>query len=238
MAKRKARDEKPAAALTPHQQHSESVEVHRRQIKGAPYNPRKIVESARKKLLENVERIGLLGGLVWNKRSGNLVAGHQRLSVLDTLHRTQDYLVRVERVDLDDATERQQNLFMNNPSAQGDWDMGALGDMLKEPSFGIELAGFNLTDVYKVFGFSPSITEPEHLVKLAEEMRKIKEARMRKDKASRPGNNNEIGYYRVLVFESVAEADAWAVANDLETEMFIQGRGLRVVRGTQEKVAG
>lgn len=226
---------KKDAELTGYQR-SEPVTIHRRQIKNAPYNPRKIVESARKKLLENIEKVGLLGGIVWNDLTGNLVSGHQRIGVLDSLHRSQDYLLRVEKVSLDDATERQQNLFMNNPSAQGDWDMDKLEGMLKSADFNIEAAGFNLEDVYKVFGFSPLVEQPEHLAKLAEEMRAVKDRHRLHQNRMAKEDINEIGYYRVLVFESTAEADAWCEENGLPSDtQFLQGRGLKLVRDAEIK---
>ncbi len=67
-----------------------SERIHRSKIKNAPYNPRSIDDHARKKLHHNLKKKGLLDALVWNKRTGNLVSGHQRLSILDDLSATGD----------------------------------------------------------------------------------------------------------------------------------------------------
>lgn len=70
----------------------------------APANPRTISDDARRKLRDNLKRVGLLQPLVWNRRSGNLVSGHQRLSQMDDLMGTANYHLTVAVVDLDDKT--------------------------------------------------------------------------------------------------------------------------------------
>ena len=93
----------------------------------------------------------MLGGIVWNEVTGNLVSGHQRISVIDEVNkynpdtRTNDYLIRVEVVHMDEKTEKEQNIFMNNRSVQGDFD----SDMLKDMLDGIDysLAGLNDFDL-------------------------------------------------------------------------------------------
>lgn len=100
----------------------ESREIQRSDINFANYNPRKITQEARKNLKSNLKRVGLLGGIVWNEVTGNLVSGHQRISVIDEVNkynpdtRTNDYLIRVEVVHMDEKTEKEQNIFMNNRS--------------------------------------------------------------------------------------------------------------------------
>lgn len=117
----------------------------RNEIKNAPYNPRKISESAAKKLRKNIMEVGLLGGIVVNRRSMNIVSGHQRLAALDALERCDDYLLDVVMVDMTDAEEKRQNAFMNNLSAQGDWDAALLRDLVAE--VGWEECGFDPQDM-------------------------------------------------------------------------------------------
>lgn len=117
----------------------------------ASYNPRTIEEEARKALKKNMQKIGLLGGIVWNKRSGNIVSGHQRVAIMDSVNRydpetgKNDYEFRVEVVDFDDKTEKEQNLFMNNRNVQGQYDDDLLRKMLAEIDY--EAAGFNDMDM-------------------------------------------------------------------------------------------
>lgn len=129
----------------------ESREIQRSQINFANYNPRKITPEARKKLKANLRRVGILGGIVWNEETGNLVSGHQRVSVIDEVNKynpdtnENDYLIRVEAVLMDEKTEKEQNIFMNNRNVQGDFD----SDMLKELLDGIDynLAGLDDFDL-------------------------------------------------------------------------------------------
>lgn len=126
----------------------ESREIQRSQINFANYNPRKITPEARKKLKANLKRVGILGGIVWNEVTGNLVSGHQRISVIDEVNKynsetgDNDYLIRVEVVQMDEKTEKEQNIFMNNRNVQGDFD----SDMLKNLLDGIDYNFAGLDD--------------------------------------------------------------------------------------------
>lgn len=129
----------------------ENREILRSQINFANYNPRRITPEARKKLKANLKRVGILGGIVWNETTGNLVSGHQRVSVIDEVNKynsetkKNDYLIRVEVVHMDEKTEKEQNIFMNNRNVQGDFDT----DMLKNLLDGIDynLAGLDDFDL-------------------------------------------------------------------------------------------
>src|SRR5688572_26248431 len=92
----------------------EAVTISRAEIKNAPYNPRKITEHARQKLKAKIKASGLVMTLVWNRRTGNLVGGHQRISILDELEKSQNYLLTVSAIDVDDKQEKELNLFLNN----------------------------------------------------------------------------------------------------------------------------
>lgn len=69
----------------------EVKKIPRNQIKKADYNPRLIDENSLKKLTKDIRQHGLVTPLVWNKRTGVLVSGHQRLAAMDKIHRKKDY---------------------------------------------------------------------------------------------------------------------------------------------------
>ena len=73
----------------------EIQEIGRGQIKNAAYNPRKISKEAREKLRKGLEAHGLVSPLTWNRRIGNLVSGHQRLSQIDQIEGARDYTLMV-----------------------------------------------------------------------------------------------------------------------------------------------
>jgi hypothetical protein len=51
-------------------------------LKSASYNPREISEKSFEGLKCSIEEFGDLSGIVFNKRTGNLVAGHQRVKAI------------------------------------------------------------------------------------------------------------------------------------------------------------
>lgn len=129
----------------------EQITVKRSQINFAEYNPRHIDEDARRLLKKNLKEVGLLGGIIWNKRTGNLVSGHQRVGIMDSVNRydpktnQNDYEFRCEVVDWPLKKEKEQNLFMNNRKVQGEFDDIMLRDMLKDIDY--RLAGFDDFDI-------------------------------------------------------------------------------------------
>ena len=124
---------------------SESVELNRSSIHFADYNPRKLSEESRKTLKRGIKKFGLVGGIVVNKRTGlTVVSGHQRLSVMDELQKfpDNDYRIRVDVIDVDEKQEKELNILMNNPNAQGSWDYDALARLVPD----IDYKDAGLTD--------------------------------------------------------------------------------------------
>lgn len=114
---------------------SESVELNRSAIHFANYNPRKLSDESRKTLKRGIKKFGLVGGIVVNKRTGlTVVSGHQRLSVMDELQKypDNDYCIRVDVIDVDEKQEKELNILMNNPNAQGTWDFDALAQIVPD----------------------------------------------------------------------------------------------------------
>ena len=104
---------------------SESVVVMRSKLKMAEYNPREITEEAKKTLKRGIKKYGLVGGIVVNRRTGwTIVSGHQRVAVMDDLNKypENDYALRVDVIDVDAKQEKELNILMNNPNAQGQWN--------------------------------------------------------------------------------------------------------------------
>ena len=128
---------------------SETRTIWRSEIKLAEYNPRKISDEAKKLLKANLKRLGIMGGVVWNEQTGNLVAGHQKVSICDEINRygegKNDYQLKVEVVSLTEIEEKEQNLFMNNRAAQGEFDEDMLRSLISD--IDLSLAGFNDFDV-------------------------------------------------------------------------------------------
>lgn len=122
------------------------VEIPRSQLNNAPYNPRKISPSALIDLRKSLQNHGLVETLIWNERTGNLVGGHQRLSQLDILEGSPNYSIHVNKVDIDERAEVALNIALNNPGMQGEYDIPAMIDLLREDKFDLDLTGFKPID--------------------------------------------------------------------------------------------
>ena len=121
------------------------MELNRSAIHFADYNPRKLSDESRKILKRGIKKFGLVGGIVVNKRTGlTVVSGHQRLSVMDELQKfpDNDYRIRVDVIDVDEKQEKELNILMNNPNAQGSWDYDALARLVPD----IDYKDAGLTD--------------------------------------------------------------------------------------------
>jgi len=101
------------------------------ELNEAPYNPRRMTASAKAGLKASLGRFGLVIPLVWNRRSGNLVGGHQRLAVLKEDGLGPGDEVDVVVVDLPDDQERALNLALNNPGSKGRFTADAI-DLMSE----------------------------------------------------------------------------------------------------------
>jgi hypothetical protein len=132
----------------------EMVKLLRSGIRLSDYNPRKISDSARKKLKKNIKENGLIQPIIVNKRTMHVVGGHQRLDVADELMRNKDYELNVALIDVDETKEASLNVFLNNVSAQGEWDTLLLQDIKGLfPDIDYELdMGFDESDINILFG--------------------------------------------------------------------------------------
>ncbi|QQT43378.1 Uncharacterised protein [Sphingobacterium multivorum] len=113
---------------------SEPITLKRSQITLAHYNPRKISPEARKQLKANIKRLGMMGGVIWNEATGNLVGGHQKVSILDEINKypANDYDITVEKVNLTDKEEKEQNIFLNSKSVQGEFDSDLMANIITD----------------------------------------------------------------------------------------------------------
>ena len=87
------------------------------------FNPRTISDSNRKRLKKSIEKFGWIGAPVFNRRTGHIVGGHQRLSALDSLMGKADYELDVIEVDLSEREELKLNVALNNTDMQGDYNL-------------------------------------------------------------------------------------------------------------------
>lgn len=180
-----------------------------------PKNPRRITKDAKAALDAAMKRFGDLGVIVKNVRTGKLIGGHQRVSLLDpkwpiTKQPLKDKLGTVavgwiqapegpwayREVDWDEATETAAMIAANNNG--GENDMGKLGELV------VELDGLGFDTAMLGFG------EGEMARFLAGEADKNEDAAPQfppgKPKAQR-GDLFILGDHRLLVGDSTNPQD-------------------------------
>jgi len=178
----------------------ETIDVSR--IDPAAYNPRKDLRPGDpdyERLARSIEEFGFVEPLVWNKRTGILVAGHQRLKVL--LARGVEQ-VECSVVDLPLEQEKALNLALNK--IRGDWDEAKLAAVLAEltqvPDFDVSLTGFDLPEVSELLDrLSPAADDDEFDVDAA--LDEIEEPETQR------GDLIELGPHRVLCGDSTDPAN-------------------------------
>lgn len=122
------------------------------QLNPATYNPRKDLrpgDPEYEKLKQSIETFGCVQTIVWNKRTGNVVGGHQTLKVLKDLGLTE---ADVSVVDLDESHEKALNIALNKIT--GEWDEAKLNAILSElcedTDFDISLTGFDPNEIDQI----------------------------------------------------------------------------------------
>jgi len=85
-------------------------------LKPAEYNPRDITDKARKGLKKSISKFGNVQPIVVNKRTHNIISGHQRLGILTEQGETH---VDVAIVDVSEIEEKALNVALNSNTITG-----------------------------------------------------------------------------------------------------------------------
>lgn len=125
---------------------SETKVIKRSQINLNPCNPKLHTESDIKLQKANIRKVGLLGGIQWNENTGNLIDGHKRVMSCDLIQGYDgtpdtDYDIKVEAVDFDQKTEKEQLLFM--AKSQDPIDFNVVASKFDLDEIDLKKAGFS-----------------------------------------------------------------------------------------------
>ena len=118
----------------------------------AKYNPRKDLkpgDAEYEKLKKSLEEFGYVEPVIWNRTTGNVVGGHQRLKVLLSMGMTEIDCVVVE---LSEEKEKALNVALNKIS--GDWDKNKLALLIADlqgADFDVSLTGFDPAEIDDLF---------------------------------------------------------------------------------------
>lgn len=123
-------------------------------LKPAPYNPRKPLKPGMKgyeRLKRSLAEFDLVQPIVWNKTTGYVVSGHQRLAIL-----LEDKIETLEVLVVELSLEREKalNIALNNQAVGSAWDPDKLTELLFElddlPEFDVTLTGFDENDMKRL----------------------------------------------------------------------------------------
>lgn len=198
----------------------EALRVWRHELVPHPKNPRQIAPEARRRLKKNIKSGGLLDTIIWNRATGYVVGGHQRLSILDELEKygagdggaspANDYQIDVLAVNLAEPEELAMLAFLNNPASQGDFDTELLAALNLD--FGIDFAdmGFSKMDVDYLFDGDARFSElfvddPAEVKATKGRLDEIKAHRKESTEALKEGQSGD--FYFVVVARDQAEKD-------------------------------
>ena len=118
------------------------------QLIPADYNPRKDLQpgdSEYENIKRSLEEFGYVDPVIWNKTTGRVVGGHQRLKVLASMGRSEVECVVVE---LNEEKEKALNVALNKIS--GDWDKEKLAILITDldaSDFDVSLTGFDAAEI-------------------------------------------------------------------------------------------
>ncbi len=134
-----------------------------KEIKRAEYNPRIPLypgDAEYEALTASLVHFGYAGTLIVNEVTGNLVSGHQRLTVLQREFKVKRVDVQIVRYTL--AEEKAANIALNQ--IKGQWDIPklktALKDIVENTNVDAILTGFDMAQIDKILGRNIELTEP------------------------------------------------------------------------------
>lgn len=207
-------------------------------IKADPSNPNRMEDADKKRMAASLAEFGDLGGIVINQRTGLLIGGHQRVSVLGDSLKIEDlkkpepdgtvgrgwitkdgrrYAVRI--VDWDEAKAHAALLAANRFGRVGKDDNALLKDLLEELDTGandMDLTGFdqaaieNLMTQYHV----EDDADAEPQVDMAEQLNSEKWH-------VKPGDMFLIGNHRLLCGDSTNAEDVGRLLGDAKPVLMV-----------------
>ncbi len=167
-------------------------------LKPAGYNPRKISKKQLEMLAKSMKKFGDLSGIIYNKRTGRLIGGHQRIKhlnpeweiviqqqgtpYLDSIGTTAIGFIQTpfgnwffREVDWDEDTEMAANIAANQHG--GDWEFIQLSEIVTElykNNIDLDLLGFEEDELKRIFsylekqGFSDENEVPNNVTSITE----------------------------------------------------------------------
>lgn len=161
-------------------------------INPAAYNPRKDLkpgDAEYEHIKNSIDTFGYIDPIIWNKRTGNIVGGHQRFKILKAQGVKE---IECVVVDYDETTEKAANASLNK--AQGDWDMTKLDALLADLSPLMDMGQFG----FEINLPQDSVEDDFDADKALEEI---------EEPVTKLGDIWALGRHRLMCGDSTSEAD-------------------------------
>ena len=196
----------------------------------ADYNPRKDLQPGDpeyEKLKRSIEQFGYVEPVIWNKQTGRVVGGHQRLKVLIDSGITE---VDVVVVDMNTEKEKALNIALNKIS--GEWDTDKLALVIADlqgADFDVSLTGFDPEELDDLFrdDVKGGVKEDDFDV----------EAELRKPVFSKAGDLWMLGEHRLLCGDSTKPETYELLMNGKKAQLVVTDPPYNVdYKGTAGKI--
>jgi DNA modification methylase len=196
----------------------------------ADYNPRKDLQPGDpeyEKLKRSIEQFGYVEPVIWNKQTGRVVGGHQRLKVLIDSGITE---VDVVVVDMNTEKEKALNIALNKIS--GEWDTDKLALVIADlqgADFDVSLTGFEPEELDDLFrdDVKDGVKEDDFDV----------EAELRKPVFSKAGDLWMLGEHRLLCGDSTKPETYELLMNGKKAQLVVTDPPYNVdYKGTAGKI--
>lgn len=183
----------------------------------AKYNPRVDLQPGDpeyEKLKRSIKEFGYVEPIIWNKRTGNVVGGHQRLKILKSEGHKE---VKVSVVDLDDNKEKALNIALNKIS--GDWDEEKLNrifiELQDDLDIDMELTGFDIEEIDDILANFDTSEVEEDDFDIEEELEK------EEPPITKPGDIWILGRHRLLCGDSTSQEDVNRLMEGQQADLII-----------------
>lgn len=181
------------------------------ELKKEDYNPRKKLgknDPEFAALRRSIDELGMIDPIVWNERTGNVVGGHQRVSVLEELGYD---VAPCFVVNLSLEQEKQANVRLN--SIKGEWDYDRLAELLAEfTADEIQAACFEPRDLQELYAHQQEAAEDEDF-DASEAMSRHEEP------TTKPGDMILLGEHRLMCGDATKPEDANRLMDGIDADM-------------------
>ena len=180
----------------------------------ADYNPRKDLkpgDEEYEKLKRSLETFGYVEPVIWNKTTGRVVGGHQRLKVLMDMGMTEIHCVVVE---LSEEKEKALNVALNKIS--GEWDNNKLALLIADlqgEDFDVSLTGFEPAEIDALFKDTLKDGIKEDNFNVEEELKK--------PVITKPGDVWTLGRHRLICGDSTKAETYEILMNGVKANLVI-----------------